>query len=128
MCLKQGQSTVTQAITRTMNNDKRLAPEIEAGRAHSAAADIWALGQILYKLLFALNSEASDDTLAKSFNAEMTAEDEIAMLMDSCGNDQWRSAENYEVKELIAKMVLSDPTQRPNIIEVLSHSWFDSDI
>ena len=67
--LKQGQTTVTQAITSTMNNGKRLAPEIEAGEAHNAAADIWALGQILYKLLFALNSEASDDTLASSFNA-----------------------------------------------------------
>ena len=111
-----------------MNNGRKLAPEIEAGKAHNGAADIWALGQILYKLLFALNSENSDDTLAKSFNAEMTAEDEMAMLMESCGNSQWQSAENLEVKELIAQMVLSDPTHRPSIVEVLSHSWFDSDI
>ena len=67
VCLKQGQTTVTQAITRTMNSGKRLAPEIESGRAHNTAADIWALGQILYKLLFALNSE-EDDILAISFN------------------------------------------------------------
>ena len=73
-----------------MNGDKRFAPEIEAGKAHNAAADIWSLGQILYKLLFALNSEALDDSLAKSFNAEMTAEDEITMLMESCGNSQWQ--------------------------------------
>ena len=108
-----------------MNSGKRLAPEVEAGRAHNAAADIWALGQILYKLLFALNSEASDDTLAISFNAQMTAEDEIVMLMESCGNRQWQTTENPEVKELIAKMVLSEPTQRPSISEVLSHSWID---
>ena len=102
VCLKQGQTTVTQVITRDMNNGRKLAPEIEAGKAHNGAADIWALGQILYNLLFTLNSENSDDTLAKSFNAEMTAEDEMAMLMESCGNSQWQSAENIEVKELIA--------------------------
>ena len=102
VCLKQGQSTVAQAISRSMNGDRRSAPEIEAGKAHNAAADIWSLGQILCKLLFAHNSEASEDTLAKSFNAEMTAEDEITMLMESCGNSQWQSAENLEVKELIA--------------------------
>ena len=89
ICLKQGQPAMTQAITRTLNSGNKLAPEVEAGKAHNAAADVWALGQILYKLLFALDSDASSDTLAVSFNAGMTAEDEIAMLMESCGNTLW---------------------------------------
>ena len=93
---------MTQAITRTLNSGNKLAPEVEAGKAHNAAADVWALGQILYKLLFALDSDASNDTLTVSFNAGMTAEDEIEMLMESCGNTLWQTAENPEVKELIA--------------------------
>ena len=39
-----------------MSNTK-LAPEIKAGKPHDQSADIWALGQIIYKLLCALDEE-----------------------------------------------------------------------
>ena len=45
-CLKPS-TTVQQ----TFNVPQRMAPEIEAGKAHDMAADIWSLGQLAYQLL-----------------------------------------------------------------------------
>ena len=38
-------------MTQTFKFDENLAPEIEAGEPHDQSADVWALGQIAYKLI-----------------------------------------------------------------------------
>lgn len=52
-CL-QKRLKVTQIVH---TSSTKLAPEINAGQPHDQAADIWALGQIIYKLLCAIDDE-----------------------------------------------------------------------
>ena len=83
-CL-QKRLKVTQNIV--MSNAK-LAPEIKAGEPHDQAVDIWALGQIIYKLLCALDDEEA--CLAVEGNSEsMDTQEEYESLMNSCGNSHW---------------------------------------
>ena len=78
-------------------SDAGFAPEIRSGKPHDAAADIWALGQIIYKLLFALDN-TSATLIVDEYNPDMSAEDEQDNLMSSCGNTSWQTYVNSELK------------------------------
>ena len=80
-----------------------MAPEIEAGVDHYTAADIWALGQISYQLL--------------------CCNGEVKYLVNESG-ETWGTHIDPTIKELIVSMTQTFPDKRPNINEVLEHSWF----
>ena len=89
-------------------SDEQFAPEIRTGQPHDQAADIWAFGQIIYKLLFALDNTEAILTLDEN-TSEISAEEEQDNLMSSCGNTNWQTNDNTELKQLVSRMVLTNP-------------------
>lgn len=103
-CLKKG-----HMVTQTFNVSRAFAPEIEQGQAHDTAADIWALGQVCYQLLCCIDRDVNLQLPSGENTQNLTAEQEVQLLMTNAGNSHWKTQVSAEVKELISYMVLTDP-------------------
>ena len=57
MCFTLGKTQVRQSL---YTDDMQFAPEIEAGKEHDVAVDVWGLGQIILKLLASTNNNTED--------------------------------------------------------------------
>jgi len=95
-----------------------IAPEILEGRVgHSYEVDIWSLGVIIYTLLIGKPPFETQDV--------KTTYKRIRMNI-------YTFPENVEVsdtaKNLVQKVLSSDPLKRPKLEEILSHSFFNTKI
>ena len=54
---------------------------------------------------------------------EPTRQEELNKLLKECGNEHWQTHVNPVVKDLVARMVLSNPDHRPTAQEILDHPW-----
>ena len=87
-------------IPSSVLSDKKralMAPEIEAGLAHDASADVWSLGQLAYQLM---SSEPSSQKPHYLIKGEPNA---------------WLPEVTYESIDLVEAMVSQNPKDRPTM-------------
>lgn len=109
--LKKGSLDVQQKISR----EGRLAPELEAGFASDASADVWSLGQIGYQLMCCPHKDKTLRCQGEVLAALSTDAQVVDYLMSQAGNRTWKTSERLSrpYKHLICQMVLPDPRRRP---------------
>eukprot|EP00826_Nyctotherus_ovalis_P020241 TRINITY_DN1633_c0_g6_i3.p1 TRINITY_DN1633_c0_g6~~TRINITY_DN1633_c0_g6_i3.p1 ORF type:complete len:435 (-),score=96.87 TRINITY_DN1633_c0_g6_i3:107-1411(-) len=93
-----------------------IAPEILEGRhGHSYEVDIWSLGVILYTLLIGKPPFETQDVKAtyKRIKMNLYTFPETVNISD-------------EAKDLVHKILSSDPLKRPKCEEILAHPFFTS--
>ena len=91
-----------------------IAPEVLEGKGHSYEVDIWSLGVIMFTLLF---SKPPFETT------------EVKLTYNKIRKNNYKFPEgsiNESAKDLISKILVSDPMKRPTIDEILSHDWMVS--
>lgn len=90
-----------------------IAPEVLDKKGHSFEVDIWAIGCILYTLLFG-RPPFETKSLKETYNR-------IKM-------NQYRLPSNASqtVTHLIQNLLAADPAKRPNVKQVLAHDFFCS--
>ena len=86
-----------------------MAPEIEAGEPHDYRADIWSLGQLAIQLLSAMTIP-TDYAIPTSTGFFVCR--------------PWKEDVPDEVKDLCFAMISPEPSERPEIWEILEHPWF----
>jgi len=91
-----------------------VAPEVLKGNYHHEC-DIWSMGVILYVLLAGFPPFQGD-------NAHDVFQ-EISNCKYSMDMDEFKEA-SAEVKDLISRLLVLEPEQRPSIPEILQHRWF----
>jgi len=90
-----------------------ISPEMIKGESVTAKCDIWALGVILFRLLFGylpFHCESKEET-----------EEKIKVGDWSFPTDQYISA---EARDLLVKILKLDPESRPSASDILSHEFF----
>ncbi|RLN94730.1 hypothetical protein BBJ28_00013907 [Nothophytophthora sp. Chile5] len=98
-----------------------MAPEVVAGGKYDGkAADVWALGVMLFILLTGSPLVTNAPTATKSFQLMKTAGG-IALVLEAWGieTSQWGS-----VVDLLSRMLEVDPTDRISVEQVLAHQAF----
>lgn len=91
-----------------------IAPEIlEGKRGHSYEVDIWSLGVILYTLLIGKPPFETQDVKTTYKKIRMNAYAfPVECAISECA------------KDLIQKILTSEPTKRPNLKEIMNHKFF----
>ena len=93
-----------------------IAPEIINEKAYSYEVDIWSLGIIIYTLIIGKPPFDSSD--------EKKIYEKIKSL-------QYSFPESYnvskEAKDLIKQILVLDPSKRPNLEQILNHTFFKLD-
>ncbi|CAI5464975.1 unnamed protein product, partial [Closterium sp. Yama58-4] len=84
------------------------APEVLAHEPYNYCADIWSLGVLLYAML--------------SANWPAFPDDNRKLLPSDLLPKPWPSI-SFEAKDLIRRMLTTDPMERIDIIGVLEHPW-----
>lgn len=85
-----------------------MAPEILSGTGHSFKADCWSLGILLYELL---HGHTPLSQCGKNLPGQVV----------------WSERVSAEARDLIEKLVKSDPSQRYSLDDVLRHPWVSSE-
>jgi len=100
-----------------------VAPEILEGGGYGKEVDYWSIGVILYTLLWGL----------PPFNEEKNSElfDKIKTASFSFPSPEWDHVSG-EAKDLIGKLLVTNPDERLTADEILEHQWmaekcFESD-
>jgi len=96
-----------------------VAPEILEGKGYSAAVDYWSIGVIIYVMLCGF-PPFYEDTNEKLFDMIKKAQFEFP-------SPQWDDISDY-AKDLIKKLLISDPSKRLNAREILKHPWIVADV
>ncbi|KAG7882012.1 hypothetical protein KL905_000494 [Ogataea polymorpha] len=92
-----------------------IAPEVLGGKAtgHSFEVDIWAIGIMMFALLFG----------KPPFQAK-----DVQVIYERIKNNEYKfpadSSASAESKNLITKLLSTDPALRPSLDEILEHEWF----
>ena len=92
-----------------------MAPEVVAGRAHGPAADAWACGVILFRLL---SGEAPFDGATSAEVLDAVRGPHGAAF----SHPVWWNA-SPEAIDLVRRLLHKDPSARMRVEEVLSHDW-----
>ncbi|KAL0221223.1 hypothetical protein RCL1_001077 [Eukaryota sp. TZLM3-RCL] len=94
-----------------------LSPEVIAGPSHSAVVDFWALGVLIFELLYG-HTPFHGATQEAIFNAIKSG---VVRFPDT-------SSVSSEAKSLIKKLLVVDPTKRLGAVhgagDVKNHKWF----
>ncbi|EGB03889.1 hypothetical protein AURANDRAFT_5215, partial [Aureococcus anophagefferens] len=93
------------------------APEVLRGDAYDESADVWSLGVILYLLLTGPRRRAA---LGRGPARVGPCSDERSSL--GAPRMLWGRVPGA-VRELLEKLLASDPAARPSATEVLGHAW-----
>jgi len=91
-----------------------IAPEILDGKSgHSYEVDIWSTGVIIYTMLFGKPPFETND---------------VKTTYNRIKKNQFSFPENVkaskEVKDLISKILVSEPSERLSLVEILEHDFF----
>ena len=94
-----------------------IAPEIlyDQGDGHSFEVDIWSVGVILYTLLIG-KPPFQTNNVQKIY--ERIKRNEYEIPLESTISDQAR--------DLIQSILTPDPSERPSLIEIMDHPWFEA--
>lgn len=103
-----------------------MAPEVKAGRGHDMSVDVWALGQMAYQLLCCPTEDNVLTCLTEDSAGEVISRsDQLQALKAEAGNSYWRDGELSEsFKDLIALMVMPDPSHRPTMEQIVQYPAF----
>lgn len=95
---------------------KFMAPELHIGvdKEATKALDIWALGIILYMMVFGYHPYATRD---RQQTVKNIIEQKVRFSHDINVTN--------ELKDLICNMLEKNPDKRINMFKILSHKWFD---
>ena len=98
-----------------------MAPEQHDVDKHSGSVDVWAIGIMLYEMLFGFNPfTISQDNLSAAEFAEFIKNTDITFP------DQLHHDIRYsnEITSLISELLEKDPAKRIDIDFIQSHAWF----
>eukprot|EP00252_Welwitschia_mirabilis_P016131 TRINITY_DN3564_c0_g2_i1.p1 TRINITY_DN3564_c0_g2~~TRINITY_DN3564_c0_g2_i1.p1 ORF type:complete len:509 (+),score=84.69 TRINITY_DN3564_c0_g2_i1:367-1893(+) len=110
--------TPGQKLHRTVGSPFYIAPEVLSG-GYNQAADVWSAGVILYILLSGI-PPFWGKTKSEIFDAVREAKLQFP-------KDTWGSISNA-AKDLISRMLCTDPKKRLTSIEVLEHPWITNHV
>jgi serine/threonine protein kinase len=99
-----------------------LPPEVVLGAFPSAAADVWALGCVMFQCLSG-RPPILEDT--DELTAQKIVSFHLTVQQDFFGEDESSSTFNHEEKSLIKQMLCRDIINRPGISEVASDDYFE---
>jgi calcium-dependent protein kinase len=110
--------TPGQKLNGTVGSPFYIAPEVLSG-GYNQAADVWSAGVILYILLSGI-PPFWGKTKSKIFDAVREAKLQFP-------KDPWSSISS-SAKDLISRMLCTDPKKRLTSVEVLEHSWITAQV
>ena len=87
-----------------------FSPEMILRKGYDTRVDIWAIGILIFELLVGSAPFKKDD--------QQSTEDNITH-----GRIKWPNSMNLFAKNLITKILKSDPNQRPTLEEILDHQF-----
>ena len=93
-----------------------IAPEVLEGKAgHSYEVDVWSLGVIIYTLIIGKPPFETADvkTTYKRIRMNAYSFPEHVVISEAA-------------KDLISKILIGDPTQRPTLDDMLQHEWLNN--
>ena len=95
---------------------KFMAPELHTGHDISAnkSLDIWAIGIILYMMVFGYHPfkvKDREQTIKNIIEQNVKFSNDVPIT--------------YELKDLLRKMLEKDPEKRINMFKIMNHKWFD---
>ena len=94
-----------------------IAPEVLEGKqGHSFEVDIWSLGVIIYTLIIGKPPFETNDvktTYRKIRMNNFNFPESVSISEDA--------------KDIIRKILVTDPSKRPNIDEILAHKWINNE-
>ena len=89
-----------------------MSPEVLHGQGYDFKSDMWSLGCLLYELA----------TLRSPFEAPNQTLYDIFKRINSCDFPPLPDALSQELRDLVARMLQSDPKRRPTAAEALSYA------
>ena len=92
-----------------------LAPEVVKETHYDTSADIWSLGVLLYIFL--------SGYMPFPARSEEELYDKIVRVKYTFDHKEFLKVSN-EGKDLIKKLLVFEPKQRPTANEILQHPWF----
>ena len=95
-----------------------VAPEVLSRKPYDFSCDVWSYGVMIYGLL------SGDHPFLKHANVSFDDMREIFRTKEANFDQAIWNKVTPECRDLVKQMLLKDPTERPNIEEVLMHSWF----
>ncbi|KAA0157323.1 hypothetical protein FNF27_06148 [Cafeteria roenbergensis] len=108
----EGDSTRTTLLHTTCGTPNYVAPEVLNDKGYDGrAADVWSCGVILYVLLAGF-LPFDEDTMSKLFAKIQKAEYQFPVWIKESARD------------LIAKILVPDPTKRLTVDDIMTHPWF----
>lgn len=110
--------TPGQKLNGTVGSPFYIAPEVLSG-GYNQAADVWSAGVILYILLSGI-PPFWGQTKSKIFDAVREAKLQFP-------KDSW-SGISSSAKDLISRMLCTDPKKRLTSVEVLEHPWITGQV
>jgi serine/threonine protein kinase len=90
-------------------------------KVYSEKSDVWSAGVLLYYLLygfFPFEGDSIDEIYSKIKKGNFTLPDK----------NRKGTIISLQARDLVSKMLLFFPKDRPNTYQCLQHSWFDKDI
>ena len=93
-----------------------MAPELLKRNLYNSKCDIWSMGVIIYVLMSGYLPFQAENR-AQLFNRIKRADYHL--------NHKEFETVSDEVKDLIKKIFVANPDERPTAIEILQHPWFD---
>ncbi|XP_057381718.2 calcium/calmodulin-dependent protein kinase kinase 2-like [Daphnia carinata] len=105
-------------LDNTVGTPAFVAPEQLAGQFYGKAADIWAMGITLYVLIYGILPFSDTNVLALY---------ESIRNRELCFPSGVQDSTSALLKDLLARMLCKDPSQRITLAEMKEHAWVIAD-